>query len=99
MALERTDRRGFQYTEHLDFNVTTTGATATDLLVLTAPIYWITLKTDADVYVEFGADATTNSMLLKAGESLTVPDLTYIETKVSILRSAGNAQVRGMAWK
>ena len=90
------------YGKHKTFTVTTSSASAIDVVVLSGNMEEANkvslIVESADAYIEFDADATTSSMLVPQDEGY-FDDSVYIGTKISVNRAGGtNARVRGIIW-
>ena len=90
------------YGKHKTFTVTTSSASAIDVVVLSGNMEEANkvslIVESADAYIEFDADATTSSMLVPQDEGY-FDDSVYIGTKISVIRAGGtNARVRGIIW-
>ena len=90
------------YGKHKTFTVTTSSASAIDVVVLSGNMEEANkvslIVESGDAYIEFDADATTSSMLVPQDEGY-FDDSVYIGTKISVIRAGGtNARVRGIIW-
>lgn len=90
------------YGKHKTFTVTTSSASAIDVVVLAGNMEEANkvslIVESGDAYIEFDADATTSSMLVPQDEGY-FDDSVYIGTKISVIRAASaNARVRGIIW-
>ena len=90
------------YGKHKPFTVTTSSASAVDVVVLAGNMEEANkvslIVESGDAYIEFDADATTSSMLVPQDEGY-FDDSVYIGTKISVIRAGGtNARVRGIIW-
>ena len=90
------------YGKHKSFTVTTSSASAIDVVVLAGNMEEANkvslIVESGDAYIEFDADATTSSMLVPQDEGY-FDDSVYIGTKISVIRAASaNARVRGIIW-
>ena len=91
------------YGKHKTFTVTTSSASAIDVVVLAGNMEEANkvslIVESGDAYIEFDADATTSSMLVPQDEGY-FDDSVYIGTKISVIRAASaNARVRGIIWE
>lgn len=90
------------YSRHKTFTVTTTDASATDVVVIAGNMEEANkvslIIESGDAYIEFDADATTSSMLVPQDEGY-FDDSIYIGTKISVIRAgSANTRVRGIIW-
>ena len=90
------------YSRHKTFTVTTTGASATDVVLIAGNMEEANkvslIVESGDAYIEFDADATTSSMLVPQDEGYFDVSI-YIGTKISVRRKdSTNARVRGIIW-
>ena len=90
------------YGKHKTFTVTTSSASAIDVVVLSGNMEEANkvslIVESGDAYIEFDADATTSSMLVPQDEGY-FDDSVYIGTKISVIRAgSANARVRGIIW-